>query len=171
MNYVKGTKMLRLSRDEVGANVVAVFDMLAISEGTAGQGDDGYNVIVGSSSAHPHLFTSYADHPRVRVWIPRINDYSTAAGRYQQIVRTWDGLQQKLHLPDFSPVSQDYACIELLHEADAVADANAGYIERVIRKCAATWASLPGAGYGQHEQRMGFLIDAYKHAGGEYFAS
>lgn len=162
--------MPRIGRDEIGANVAAILDMLAWSEiGAAllAKSDDGYNVLVGATAANPLTFSDYSHHPAVLN--RKLN--STAAGRYQFIFKTWTGLQGQLHLPDFSPVSQDYGCIELIHECDAIADANAGYVERVVHKCAPIWASLPGAGYGQHEQRMQALIDAYKRAGGEYFAS
>jgi len=35
-----------------------------------------------------------------------------------------------------------------------------------IDKCKNIWASLPGAGYGQHENSVDKLIAAYKAAGG-----
>ena len=40
-------------------NLKAFLDMIAVSEGTAGKGNDGYNVIVAGN-----LFDSYDDHPR-----------------------------------------------------------------------------------------------------------
>ncbi|MBA9877456.1 MAG: glycoside hydrolase family 104 protein [Ralstonia sp.] len=142
-------------------NLRAFMDMIAVSEGTKGRGDDGYNIIVGGAT-----FSSYADHPRQRVWIPSIGNYSTAAGRYQIIAPTWDGVRRKLSLPDFSPASQDAACAELIRQRGALSDVYAGNIASAISKCAKEWASLPGAGYGQHENAVGNLLAAYQNAGG-----
>lgn len=146
-----------------GQNVCAFLDMLAVSEGTQGSGDDGYNVIVGGT-----LFSSYAKHPQVSVWLPRYKVYSTAAGRYQFIQGTWSKLQAMLHLPDFSPVSQDLAAVELLRGRQALDDVKAGRFTIALQKCAKEWASLPGAGYGQREVPVARLQAAYAAAGGRY---
>jgi muramidase (phage lysozyme) len=37
-----------------------------------------------------------------------------------------------------------------------------------MAKVSNIWASLPGAGYGQHENRMDVLADAYERAGGQF---
>lgn len=148
---------------EAGTNLAAFLDMLGYSEGTdavAGS-DHGYNVVVGGQ-----LFSGYADHPRRKVWLPRYKVYSTAAGRYQFLVATWDALRKKLSLPDFSPRSQDLACVELIREKSAKDDIDAGRISDAITKCAPIWASLPGAGYGQREVTRQKLLDFYVSAGG-----
>jgi muramidase (phage lysozyme) len=145
-------------------NLSAFLDMLGFSEGTdavAGS-DHGYNVVVGGQ-----LFSGYADHPRRKVWLPRYKVYSTAAGRYQFLVATWDALRKKLSLPDFSPQSQDLACIELIKEKSALDDISSGRIADAITKCAPLWASLPGAGYGQREVSRQKLINFYTSAGGK----
>jgi muramidase (phage lysozyme) len=41
-----------------------------------------------------------------------------------------------------------------------------GYISVAIDKVKNIWASLPGAGYGQHENKLDKLITTYKDAGG-----
>ena len=146
-----------------GQNVCAFLDMLAVSEGTQGSGDDGYNVIVGGT-----LFNGYAKHPQVSVWLPRYSVNSTAAGRYQFIQGTWRNLQSMLHLPDFSPVSQDLAGVELIRGRGALADLQAGHFDTALAKCAKEWASLPGAGYGQREVAFTKLKAAYEAAGGRY---
>ena len=148
-----------------GTNVLAFLDMLAAPgvEGTAGRGDDGYNVLVGGD-----LFTGYAEHPRTRVWIPRYEIWSTAAGRYQINAPTWDDLRSRssLKLGDFSPENQDRAAIALIQMQDAFADVQAGRLGRACEKCASRWASLPGAHYGQREAGFAALQAAYVHAGG-----
>ncbi|NDP58022.1 MAG: glycoside hydrolase family 104 protein [Oxalobacteraceae bacterium] len=146
-----------------GQNVCAFLDMLAVSEGTQGRGDDGYNVIVGGT-----LFNGYAAHPQKAVWLPRYNVYSTAAGRYQFLKKTWSNLQGMLHLSDFSPLAQDLAAVELIRGRGALADVKLGRFAVALKKCAKEWASLPGAGYGQRELSLSKLQTAYAAAGGIY---
>lgn len=141
-------------------NLKAFLDMIAVSEGTAGKGDDGYNVIVGGS-----LFESYDDHPRKLVWL-RPGLASTAAGRYQLLKRYYDAYKKQLNLPNFSPLSQDLIAIQQIRERGALQDIEMGYISVAIDKVKNIWASLPGAGYGQHENKLDKLITAYKDAGG-----
>lgn len=150
--------MARLA--EISANLNAFLDMLAHSEGTAGKGDDGYNVIVGGG-----LFSDYSDHPRKVVEL-RPGLKSTAAGRYQLLARYFDPYKELLDLPDFSPESQDRIAIQQIKEARALEAVEAGDIDTAISRCAHLWASLPGAGYGQHENKPGALYAVYINAGG-----
>jgi muramidase (phage lysozyme) len=145
----------------VEQNRKAFLDMIARSEGTKGRGEDGYNVLVGGC-----LFHSYADHPRQLISIPRYKVKSTAAGRYQLLARYYDAYKEKLNLPDFSPASQDAIAIQQIKECKALADIDAGRIAQAIKKCRRIWASLPGAGYGQHENKIEYLLAAYQKAGG-----
>lgn len=158
--------MPRLTSDELGGpNVAAFLDMLAVSEGTDDgrqkTNDDGYDVIVGGG-----LLTSYADHPRKLVNLPRYGIRSSAAGRYQFLRATWDKLDALLKLPDFGPASQDRACVELLKQCGAFALLQAGKFEEAMQAARKIWASLPGAGYGQREQECGDLRAAYIRFGG-----
>ncbi|HAG7749723.1 TPA: hypothetical protein HGR42_22075 [Escherichia coli] len=41
-----------------------------------------------------------------------------------------------------------------------------GDIRQAIDRCSNIWASLPGAGYGQYEHKIGDLIARFKEAGG-----
>ncbi|GKT19563.1 hypothetical protein AVHY2522_22940 [Acidovorax sp. SUPP2522] len=145
--------------DVASRNQKAFLDMIAFAEGTAGRGDDGYNILFGGAE-----FDGYARHPRV--YVPFGNTTSSAAGRYQFLARTWDGLAAKLGLPDFGPASQDAGALELIRERGALADVQAGRTVRAINKVARVWASLPGAGYGQPERRLSALLNAYAQAGG-----
>lgn len=144
------------------------------AEGTAGP--NGYSMLFGGG-----LFSGFADHPRQakqftdkagrRLW-------TSAAGAYQFMavspiptggatrVNTWDRLAAKLDLPDFSPASQDLAAIELIDEAGALGDVEAGRFETAIGKVRRIWASLPGAGYSQHERSIDSLRVAFIDAGG-----
>ncbi|WP_298214353.1 glycoside hydrolase family 104 protein [Acidocella sp.] len=158
--------MARLTPAQAGsANRVAFLDMLAWSEiGPAllAISDDGYNVLVGSTPAHPLLFHSYDRHPDVLNH--QLN--STAAGRYQLIHATWLECQQALRLPDFSPQSQEWAALHLIRERGAMPAIDAGRLSVAIDLCAAIWASLPGNSYGQPEHPLADLQAAYGRAGG-----
>jgi muramidase (phage lysozyme) len=147
------------------SNLDAFLTTIAISEGTEFIGDRGYNCIVGSTPAHPHLFDSYADHPRIAVRLsPTL--VSTAAGRYQILERFYDAYRTSLHLPDFSPASQDAIATQMIRERHALEDVMAGRLESAVAKCSNIWASLPGNDYGQHQNTLASLHSAYLQAGG-----
>ena len=143
----------------------AFLDTIAASEGTADIGEHGYNCLVGSTPQKPVLFASYADHPRVKVQL-RPGLVSTAAGRYQILARYYDVYKARLSLPDFGPGSQDAIAIEMIREQGALPDVEAGRFDDAVTKCANIWASLPGAGYGQHENRIADLRRAFTTSGG-----
>lgn len=147
---------------EISKNKKAFLDMIASSEGTRGRGDDGYNIIVGGG-----MFYSYDDHPRRLI---RLNHKlsSTAAGRYQLLSRYFDYYKKVLKLKDFSPASQDAIALQQIRECRASDDIEAGRFDEAIKKCAHIWASLPGAGYGQHENKLSYLRDVYEKAGGTF---
>lgn len=152
-------------------NLKAFLDMIAVSElgeDLLAASENGYNVIVGSTPRNPILFDSYADHPR-RVMELRIGGKtvkSTAAGRYQLLARYFDAYRRQLDLPDFSPDSQDLIAIQQIRECRAIPDIEAGRLVSAVRKVKNIWASMPGAGYGQHENAMDRLLAAYSRAGG-----
>lgn len=142
-------------------NVKAFLDTIAYSEGTSIRGDnDGYDIIVGGN-----CFTDFKDHPRRMVRI-REGLVSSAAGRYQFLARTWDALKKQLNLPDFSPASQDLACVQLLRECGALPHIQRGEFDKAVVAARSLWASLPGAGYGQHENKLEHLRTCYIHHGG-----
>lgn len=152
-------------------NRAAFLTMIAVSE--LGQkliaaSDNGYNVIVGSTAAHPVLFSGYADHPRklMRMTIKGKTIASTGAGRYQILERYFDHYKKQLGLPDFSPASQDKIALQLIRECKALDDIDNGRFGEALRKCKSRWASLPGAGYNQHENSEAYLQAAYLDAGG-----
>jgi muramidase (phage lysozyme) len=139
-------------------NRTAFLAMLAHSEGTttvAGS-DNGYNVTVGG-----HLFQSYKDHPRQRVYCPKFKVWSTAAGRYQLLARYFDAYKKLLALPDFSPASQDAIALQQIKERGALDDIDAGRFDSAVEKVSHLWASLPGSGYGQHENDIDTLRQFY----------
>lgn len=147
-------------------NMRAFLDMIAYSEGT--NGPEGYRYMFGYPQNPDRLCASLVDHPRQYFSFTAggKTQRTSAAGRYQFLVGTWDELRAKLHLPDFGPASQDAAAIELIRQRGALPDIKAGRVAAAIAKCAKTWASLPGAGYGQPERKLASLISAYTQAGG-----
>lgn len=159
--------MARVSAQEAGStNVLAFLDMIAWGEGTDHPRqpslDHGYDVLVGGG-----LFRSYADHPRRLVDLPRLGIKSTAAGRYQLLSRYWDAYRKSLALRGgFTPENQDRVALQQIRERRALSDIQAGRIPEAIAKCRNIWASLPGAGYGQHEHKLADLLAHYLAAGG-----
>lgn len=150
---------------ELSKNRNAFLDMIAWSEiGPAllKKSDNGYNVVVGGS-----LFEGYLDHPNIRVNLKN-GLWSTAAGRYQLLHRYFEPYRKLLGLHDFGPESQDRIALQQIRECKALQDIDEGRIEAAVRKCARIWASLPGAGYGQHENAMAKCLDAYVAAGGTF---
>jgi len=145
-------------------NRTAFLDMLAWSEGTSTipGSDNGYNVLVGATPAHPLLFENYADHPRI--YNPDLD--STAAGRYQLLAKYFDAYKELLKLPDFSPASQDAIALQQIKERRALVDIDAGDVKLAILKCSTIWASLPGAPYGQRQNQLSELVATYQKAGG-----
>lgn len=142
----------------------AFLDMLAYSEGTDNgrqpTNNHGYDVIVGGK-----LFYDYSKHPGVYVKLnPRLT--SSAAGRYQVLEKFAKHYMKQLKLPDFGPASQDKIALQLIRECKALTDIDEGRIHEAIHKCRSRWASLPGAGYGQHEQKIEKLIEVFKKSGG-----
>src|SRR5580698_9207364 len=90
-------------------NVQAFLHMIRCCEGTAGS--EGYNFVFGSRDNNNLRNPDLSDHPGTK-YAKHYQDnaghniITTAAGAYQFIQNTWEGLKAKLSLPDFSPHSQ-----------------------------------------------------------------
>lgn len=93
-------------------------------------------------------------------------EHSTAAGRYQLILKTFLKCKAILRLNDFGAASQNDCAILLIRQHGAFDDVNAGAIPSAIAKCHNEWASLPGGTSGEPEHPTEFLIERYKAAGG-----
>ena len=146
---------------ELPRTVRAILDTLAYAEGTR----ESYNYIFTFAT-----FQSYADHPRVRKCSGRL--CSTAAGRYQYLSTTWDGLAGPMGLSDFTPPSQDKVVVELIRRNGAYTSvansANYDNFVRAVNRLNRTWASLPGSPYGQPTHSMSNLWKYYKAALARY---
>ncbi len=152
-------------------NIAAFLDMVAHSEmgpDILRQSDDGYNVLMGSMPGMVITFSSYHRHPGILIDADGKSGglESNAAGRYQFLGRYWPAYRDQLKLPDFGPQSQDKWAIQLLKECKAIELIEAGKFNAAVDACRSRWASLPGAGYGQHENKIDALQTAYMKAGG-----
>lgn len=148
------------------ANVRAFLRVIRVGEGTAD--DAGYRRHFGG-----RLFDSYADHPRVAI-TQRLGKHkytSTAAGAYQFLARTWDGLVRQHGFANFEPSTQDIAALALIDGRKALDDVIAGRFDDAVRKCAREWASLPGSPYGQPTRTMDQARATYLAAGGLFAAA
>jgi muramidase (phage lysozyme) len=157
----------------ISSNLQAFFDMIAFSEGTctsAATKCDGYDIIVTGVDGKPEIFTDFSAHPfasgRKSKVINSKGLTSNASGRYQFMLQYWEHYRQQLSLPDFGPASQDKWARQLIGECRALTLIEAGYFVQAVTACRSRWASLPGAGYGQHENQMAGLQQAYLNAGG-----
>jgi TP901 family phage tail tape measure protein len=110
----------------------ALLDTIAYAEGTSGA--RGYQTMFTGRT-----FSSFASHPRM---IQRGGRYaSDAAGRYQFLSTTWDGVARSLGLRDFSPANQDIGALELIRRRGVNSDAPLNL--RSLAALAPEWASLP----------------------------
>jgi len=146
----------------ISRNLKAFLDTIAVSEGTKGIGDDGYNVTVGGA-----IFSDYSTHPRPHVWIEKNKIFSSAAGRYQVLAHYYDVYKKQLNLKDFGHESQDEIAIQMIKECRAIEDIELGRFTDAIGKCRSRWASLPDSPYGQRTNSIGSLKMAYLKYGGE----
>ena len=141
------------------ARVRAFLRMIRVGEGTVS--DKGYRTLYGGST-----FESFADHPRKAITAGKWT--STAAGAYQFLSKTWDGLAKRNSYLDFGPENQDRAAVELLRSRDCLEYIKRGETELAIRghskKTGSNkeWASQPESPYGQPVMTMAEALAAYE---------
>lgn len=125
----------------------ALLDTIGYTEGTAGHGQDGYNVTFAY-----HYFNDCNHHPNMDICS---GSYcSTAAGRYQFLTTTWNGLK----LPNFRPENQTLGAMKLISYRGASIPSGrpltATEFTDVMYKISYEWASLPPGRYGQPSKTM-----------------
>lgn len=149
---------------ECEAKVRAFMRMIRIGEATSDE--NGYSRIVGGSTFKDHG-KDFSDHPKIMIWISSINDYSSASGAYQITKKNWNDQgfvkwRKDNNLTDFSPETQDKYCVYLIKEKKKALDLiKDNDIKGAISKCRTEWASLPGAGYGQREEKLDTILKKY----------
>ena len=144
--------------------VHALLDTLSYSEGAD------YNTVVNgtviSAPNNPGLVgqrnvkvTDFSQHPNILVQVgPGLK--STAAGRYQFLNRTWNGLG----LPSFNPFNQDIGAVMLMQRRGMITPLLNGDVQTAITNGNAEWASLPGSPYGQGTRSMNSLKNVYNRS-------
>ena len=147
---------------EIGTNLRAFLWVIRHCEGTAGP--NGYRTLFGGG-----LFDSFDKHPRKSIPF-RLKGklyYSTAAGAYQFLARTWDGLVRQYKFKDFSPENQDQGAVRLIQGRRALQDIERGDLLSALKKCSLEWASLPFSPYGQPIKSVDFCKKIYLQYGGK----
>lgn len=132
-------------------NVRTMLNLIAKAEGVKW----GYNTLFGNQkidnlTAHPNLKKAFKQTDGK-------TNYTTAAGRYQFLKGTWDGLARQLGLNDFSPRSQDLGAIALLAQNGALPHVLKGDYQTAVKKSGGTWASLPSSKYAQPKRGWDFV--------------
>lgn len=113
-------------------------DLIAYAEGTdRARKGAGYDVMFGGSR-----FTDFSRHPDRVITTPTFPRGSAAAGRYQFMPGTFQGVASRLGLRDFSPQAQDQAALELI-ERRGVNPYTDRPTPQTVAKLAPEWASLP----------------------------
>jgi muramidase (phage lysozyme) len=148
-----------IDTNKIPAEAKPLLDTIAYTEGTAGGDNNGYDIIVGYGKIAGWTETYSKGHPNIKVYIPSIKNYSSAAGRYQFLTSTWKQVSGDLF---FNKPNQDLAGWKLINAKDAAKDAfktaqdqiksnsinftqNQGFIT-FLNKNYKVWASLPNAG-------------------------
>ena len=95
---------------------------------------------------------SLQSHPNIRksfVQTDGKSNVTTAAGRYQFLKGTWDGVARQYGLKDFSPQNQDIAALALMAQNGSLPYVLKGDFQTAVKKSGGTWASLPSSPYAQ----------------------
>lgn len=139
--------------DANNPNVRKFLDMIQKAEGSKGY-DYGFgNVKLTNLDDHPRKSSSFTQTDGKK-------NTTNAAGKYQFMEKTWDGVKNKLNLTDFGPQSQDAAAVELLRQRGALDAVKSGDWPTAIAKTGAEWASLPTSPYKQAKRSMEFVYNA-----------
>ncbi len=125
----------------------ALHDSIAYAEGTRNYSHDGYDVMFDF-----HLMSSCQSHPNQ--CIAYGSSCSTAAGRYQFLTTTWNGVKGALQLSSFEPENQERAGQYLINTVRHVTvpqtrAMTAAEFSNAMSKLSYEWASLPPGRYGQ----------------------
>jgi len=142
-----GSCAASLADGAVPAKQRALLNTIAFTEGTRNHGQNGYNVTFAY-----HYFSSCAHHPNLRICS---GGYcSTAAGRYQFLTTTWNGLGYG----NFGPANQDRGGMKLISRRGAHVPTgralSATEFVNTMNRISYEWASLPPGRYGQPSYSM-----------------
>ena len=128
----------------VNPNVRKMLDLISYAEGTQA---NGYYTTFGGGRQ-----SSLATHENRRKSFKQTDGKSnvcSAAGRYQFIKGTWDGLAKQYGLKDFGERSQDIGALALIAQKGQLERVVAGDIKGAAANLGSVWASLPSSTYKQ----------------------
>lgn len=144
-------KLSQLQQAYENPNMRKMLNLIAASEGVK----YGYNTLFGNQ----HIDNLNA-HPNIKKAFKQTDgktNYTTAAGRYQFLNDTWNGVAQQYGLKDFSPQNQDLGAIALIAQRGALNDVLKGDYRSAILKLGPEWASLPSSTYKQGKRSWDFI--------------
>ena len=125
-------------------NVRKMLDLISYTEGTQA---NGYYTTFGGGRQ-----SSLATHENRRKSFKQTDgktNTSSAAGRYQFLKGTWDGLAKQYGLKDFSERSQDIGALALIAQKGQLEKVVAGDFAGATANLGSVWASLPSSTYKQ----------------------
>lgn len=144
-------KLSQLQQAYENPNMRKMLNLIAASEGVK----YGYNTLFGNQ----HIDNLNA-HPNIKKAFKQTDgktNYTTAAGRYQFLNDTWNGVAQQYGFKDFSPQNQDLGAIALIAQRGALNDVLKGDYRSAILKLGPEWASLPSSTYKQGKRSWDFI--------------
>jgi muramidase (phage lysozyme) len=134
-------------------NVRKFLDMIQKSEGAKGYEYGFNNTKLSNLDAHPGTSSSFTETDGKK-------NSTTAAGKYQFLEKTWNGVRDKLGLTSFKGPEQEAAAVELLRGRGALDAVRSGDWSTALAKTGPEWASLPTSPYKQAKRSMDFVYDA-----------
>jgi muramidase (phage lysozyme) len=138
------------------ANVRKMLNLVAATEGVK----HGYNTLFGNQR-----IDNLNNHPNIKKSFRQTDgktNYTTAAGRYQFLNKTWNGLARQYGFRDFGARNQDLGAVALIAQRGAINDVINGNWQGAIKKLGPEWASLPSSTYAQNKRGWDFVN---KHLG------
>jgi len=126
---------VEMSEANISDNARRWLKAISFAEGTWADNKPKYDILFGGGT-----FGDLSRHPDRVIHTP--NYSSAAAGAYQFMPGTWESVQSKLKLPDFSPLSQDLGALELVRMRGVNPDTDPINRE-TLSKLSPEWASFP----------------------------
>lgn len=131
-------------------NVRKMLGLISYTEGTQKHG--------AATAFGGGKLSSLADHPRYSKEFKQTDgttNKTSAAGKYQFLKGTWDGVAKQYGLNDFGAHNQDLAAVALLESRGAIPALLKGDFKTAIQKTGKEWASLPTSTYAQGKKSWG----------------
>lgn len=125
-------------------NVRKMLELISYTEGTQKHG--------AATAFGGGKLGNLADHPRYSKPFKQtdgVTKHTSAAGKYQYLASTWDGVAKQYGFKDFGPHNQDLGAVALLIQRNALEPLLKGDFTTAIQRSGKEWASLPSSTYKQ----------------------